>query len=538
MGLTHSLCFLFLVSVVFSQSSPPCRFAPSFTKKEIVNNPEPFIQDVLYWEGHFDQPDVGFKGANGMTYDGTLLNITTGLEWKEASGRHNFSAASKESLHVMVLANALAGDSSAAVVVSPDAPANAPEVAYGIMKTKLATYLAFNQSFPGFGGFLPWYNNTNPTIEPTSDWVNRVPGLDNGELLWAVYGAVQALESSSKAKYQKLGKQWQAWLDYTKTNAARIFYLGNGKVCAVADLKQNLSPTDPNQNYTCEAGSSGPGLLNDPYEGELFAWWLYFFGGLSAADKKAIWIEKRPKLVSVEYHKKGVGPITVQQGFWFSSHEQWKVLEMPYYDVDIVKRVYTNAERARTCHSASFHIPGEYASVNNVTDSSGQIIGYISDAGIPSISSQTQFELDVITPYAVFPTLLVEGEKGRAVGMAWWWNMVTGKKMQNPYGSTESERIDGTAVSSFISWDSKITTVSALLGGVVDLVREKMKADGIYGSFLTVTNVSTNCTVSSNLLLTLLIARVQPCVHESEGRRCSAVLAEHESSRCWFEGLY
>lgn len=24
-------------------------------------------------------------------------------------------------------------------------------------------------------------------------------------------------------------------------------------------------------------------------------------------------------------------------GYWFSSHEQWKVLEMPYYDVDLVK---------------------------------------------------------------------------------------------------------------------------------------------------------------------------------------------------------
>ena len=429
-----------------------------------------------------------------MTYDGTLLNDTTGLQWAQAGGRHNFSAASKESLHVMVLAQALAGDSSAVRVVSPNAPSNAPEVAYGIMETKLATYLAFNQSYPGFGGFLPWYNNTYTTIEPTSDWVNRVPGLDNGELIWAVYGAVQALESSPKAKYRNLGKQWQAWLDYTKTNIARMFYLGDGKLCAVVDLKQNLSPTDPKQNYTCEAGSTGsPGLLNDPYEGELFTWWLYFFGGLSAADKNALWVKKRPQLKSVEYNKRGIGPITVQQGFWFSSHEQWKVLEMPYYDVNIVKRVYTNAERARTCHSASFHIPGEFASVNNVTDSSGQIIGYISNTGIPSISSQPTFENDVITPYAVFPTLLVLGEQGRAAGMAWWWNMVTGKKMQNPYGSTESERRDGTAVSSFVSWDSKITTVAALLGGVVDLAREKMQTDGIYGDFLTVANVSVVC---------------------------------------------
>ena len=68
--------------------------------------------------------------------------------------------------------------------------------------------------------------------------------------------------------------------------------------------------------------------------------------------------------------------------------------------------------------------------------------------------------------------------------------MVMGKKMQNPYGSTESERVDGTAISSFVSWDSKITTVNALLGGVVPFVRAKMKVDGIYEEFLEVTNVS------------------------------------------------
>jgi hypothetical protein len=57
------------------------------------------------------------------------------------------------------------------------------------------------------------------------------------------------------------------------------------------------------------------------------------------------------------------------------------------------------------------------------------------------------------------------------------------------YGSSESTRVDGTAMSSFVSWDSKITTVNALLGGVSDLVRQKMKTDGIYDDFISVTQV-------------------------------------------------
>ncbi len=71
-----------------------------------------------------------------------------------------------------------------------------------------------------------------------------------------------------------------------------------------------------------------------------------------------------------------------------------------------------------------------FASVNNSTDvPTDSIIGYISDAGIPSVSNQTTFELDVITPYSVFPTLL----SNQNVGLAWLHNMIVGKKMQSKF---------------------------------------------------------------------------------------------------------
>jgi hypothetical protein len=75
-----------------------------------------------------------------------------------------------------------------------------------------------------------------------------------------------------------------------------------------------------------------------------------------------------------------------------------------------------------------------FASVNNSTDpTTGQIIGYISNVGIPSIASQKVQELDVITPYSVFPVVLLD----KAVGMAWWKNMADGKKMQSESGDEE-----------------------------------------------------------------------------------------------------
>ena len=69
-----------------------------------------------------------------------------------------------------------------------------------------------------------------------------------------------------------------------------------------------------------------------------------------------------------------------------------------------------------------------FASINNITNTtSDEIIGYISNTGIPSISSQTEQENIVITPYSVYPTLLVD----KKVGLAWLRNMLIGKKMQS-----------------------------------------------------------------------------------------------------------
>lgn len=69
-----------------------------------------------------------------------------------------------------------------------------------------------------------------------------------------------------------------------------------------------------------------------------------------------------------------------------------------------------------------------FASVNNITNTTtDEIVGYISAAGIPSISSQTVQEHDVITPYSVFSTVLLD----RNVGLAWLRNMLIGKKMQS-----------------------------------------------------------------------------------------------------------
>jgi hypothetical protein len=96
----HSFIFISAVLLLLWHSEaapatralPECRFAPTFTQQQVLNNPDAFISDVLYWEGKFHQNNVGYNTANGMSYDGTLLDPTTG----QATQKHPFSAASKE----------------------------------------------------------------------------------------------------------------------------------------------------------------------------------------------------------------------------------------------------------------------------------------------------------------------------------------------------------------------------------------------------------------------------------------------------------
>ena len=80
----------------------------------------------------------------------------------------------------MLYSHAIAGSPEAARFLTPDSPKDAPAFAASIMETKLKTYLQFNETYPGFGGFLPWIITDTEEVAPNTGWDNRVPGLDNG----------------------------------------------------------------------------------------------------------------------------------------------------------------------------------------------------------------------------------------------------------------------------------------------------------------------------------------------------------------------
>jgi hypothetical protein len=86
----------------------------------------------------FQSPGVAFDKIAGTTYDGRVFDFDSG----ELSGpAWTFSAASKESLHMPLLALAVAGNPFASILYSPT-------VAVAILTSKIAALEQFNATYP------------------------------------------------------------------------------------------------------------------------------------------------------------------------------------------------------------------------------------------------------------------------------------------------------------------------------------------------------------------------------------------------------
>ncbi len=155
---------------------------------------------------------------------------------------------------------------------------------------------------------------------------------------------------------------------------------------------------------------------------------------------------------------------------------------MPYLadELPIVRNVFRNAEIARTLNAVATQSPGLLASINDVTNGSQNIPDYISATGVQSIATEPVLREDVISPYGSFGLML----HNVSVGLCWYNNMLRASRMQSCYGSTEAINVNGTEICPLTTWDSKITTVLGMLGGVGNLVAQKLKReiDGTYES--------------------------------------------------------
>jgi hypothetical protein len=174
--------------------------------------------------------------------------------------------------------------------------------------------------------------------------------------------------------------------------------------------------------------------------------------------------------------------IIVQRGFWFSAHEQWKIWTLPYLDVSKrLEELFWDCEVARSWNSRASCLPGLFASVTNTDPPVCDDGGYVSALGIPSIAFQNVTCFRIVTPYAASPMLA--NQRSRPAGLVWYAHMLNRSHMQGPYGSTESSSADSDTISPVQTWDSKINSLVATIGGAVDILAVRLDSDEVLTRF-------------------------------------------------------
>ena len=214
---------------------------------------------------------------------------------------------------------------------------------------KVNSYDLFDCRFPGFGGFLPWVAVQDDGISPQPGWETQVPALDNGQLIWAVYGLLEVMDNDDQLRHiphvplnsshcpnpppfltspnTTLVDRWHAVLSRWQTNALPVFYDGQGRFRDVSNIHNTSTTSITAANYYTSADCDDDCYLDDPYEGELFTVYAYLYANWTGwDDRQWLWQRKRAKLQPATLSVPGYANITTQLGFWFSAHEQWKYL--------------------------------------------------------------------------------------------------------------------------------------------------------------------------------------------------------------------
>lgn len=486
-----------------------CRFATHYSSADWRDDKiqDSFIANVLAAERNFfAAPNVSYDPDTGMSWDGIYLDSVTG---EIKPGAHsNHSAPSKESVQLSLLALSLqtreeAGDRLAALLPL----VYGREQALDLLEKKVTSLEDFDRRYPAFGGFLPWFcprgarqdgtcrgssEDAGP-IEPATNWqswTDNLPGLDNGQIAWAIVAVIHVLEAraaeeGATSRVALLAERYRQRLATMRASVVNMFYngKGSGKVRAIAQFKNGSIPASAGpENFLDMAGYG----LSDPYEGEMMVLFMDLLGNWSgfadngAQEKSLIWQNKSQHLKASTWTLPNGKNISVQQGFWFSSHEQWKTLQLPYLDLPLVKRIFANGELARLHHSRAQRIPGLFASCHAPPGKfCGKDGGYCSATGIPGLASSSVHQSKAVTPYGAFPAMLIDP----AAGLAWYNYMLSLPTMQSRAGSLESSAVDGKGVRALLTWDAKATSVLAMLGGTGSLVRRWMVDKNLSAQF-------------------------------------------------------
>jgi hypothetical protein len=376
---------------------------------EQVIQDDNYINELLLKESNFFTLGIAVNDSTYLTQDGVFLNSISLQPVGKASP---FSAASKESLHLNLLAKVVLNDDRAQQLLFGLDTDNAVIRALSILEEKVTTYEQFDAVYPAFGGFLPWFISENRgdgvSMYPLSGWEDSMPALDNGQLAWSIFLVYHSLY---KMGYEAIASRYEQRFNKMATNVKTLFFDTQRNVISgisqFTDSSGNPDSSLPPEQLIYIKDSYA---LTDSFEGELMAVFMALFSpDLSEIQKQQLWANK---FVNTRNYAATTGDtLTVIEGWAFSSHEQWKFLILPYLDNKISRDLFLNGEKVRADYSNENQFRGFFASVNTPANT------YESLLGIQAVASQMGVKNTTLAPYATFPMLLADQNRHTNTGL-------------------------------------------------------------------------------------------------------------------------
>ena len=124
-------------------------------------------------------------------------------------------------------------------------------------------------------------------------------------------------------------------------------------------------------------------------------------------------------------------------------------------------------------------MPGMFDYAYAPADSHYEQVNLVRRSGVNDLSRSKNSNSDIIAPSSTASLFLVD----ESVATAWFHNMISGPAGQTLFGAVEALNANG-KVTPLVRWSTKATTTLSILGGVSDIVSDKLKQTGLYDKFI------------------------------------------------------
>lgn len=108
-----------------------------------------------------------------------------------------------------------------------------------------------------------------------------------------------------------------------------------------------------------------------------------------------------------------------------------------------------------------------------ITDNDQDPKPYFASCGVPDLAFEEIEYRAAISTYSTMGLFLIAED----VAATWYQNMLKGPAAQSKWGSIEAQCNCGLKIAPYVTWDTKGTTLLAMMGGLVNNVKQRLEVE-------------------------------------------------------------